>query len=107
MKEEIGAVNIVIVALHFNCRIQCETDEVVKTLCSALALAGQWRIKQPENMGAESWTALNEVFSRGKMDSVFVTELGSGSASNQQILVLCCQRLQYLRVSVFKSCHRL
>ena len=93
--------NIVIVALHFNCRIQCETDEVVKTLCSALALAGQWRIKQPENMGAESWTALNEVFNRGKLDTVFVTELALGSASDQQISLLWqtteeCVRLEYV-----------
>ena len=78
VKEEVEAVKINVALLHFDSDVHCETDEEVKTLCTVLALAQQWRIGElhlPDKMGAESWTAFNEVFCRGKVDTLCVSEL--------------------------------
>ena len=77
VKEEVEAVEIRIDLLHFNCGVQCETDEEVKTLCTALAPAQQWGIRElylPGNMGAESYEALRKVGGKGNVDSVTVMD---------------------------------
>ena len=49
-------------------RVQCDTDEAVKTLCTDLALAQKWRIRElhlPDKMGSESLEALCKVAANG------------------------------------------
>ena len=90
VKEEVNAVKIRIALLHFDCRLHCETDEEVKTLCAALSLAQQWRISWlflPGNMGAESWEKLGKEAMKGKVGIVNVNK-STLKANNQQVEAL-------------------
>ena len=68
-----------------------ETDGEVKTLCSVIAFAKQWRVNWlllPEKMGAESWEALSKVASKVKVNIVTVSKLALKTANNQQLEAL-------------------
>ena len=52
--------------------------EEVKTLCTVLGFAKQWRItselKLGDNMGAEGWDALSKVINKGEVNRVKVSK---------------------------------
>ena len=76
-KAEVESVKKRIDLLIFDWDVYCDTDEEVKTLCAALALAQKWRIERlylPDNMGAESWMVLRKVINKGKVDNVNVSK---------------------------------
>ena len=76
-KAEVESVKKRINLLIFDWDVYCDTDEEVKTLCAALALAQKWRIERlylPDNMGAESWMVLRKVINKGKVDNVNVSK---------------------------------
>ena len=76
-------------------RVRCETDEAVKTLCTDLALAQTWRIRElhlPDKMGSESLEALCKVASKWNLGLVIVDKLMLGETQervNTWCTVLC------------------
>ena len=72
-REDVDAVRVSIAFLHLECELFCEKNEEVKTLCSALALSQEWRIRTlylPNHIdSAEVWEALSHVAGSGKVDT--------------------------------------
>ena len=72
--------------------VVCKTAEDMKTLCSTLGVAQQWRIghlRLEYDMQEESWEALSEVAGcGGEVNVVLVTNLGLRAAKEQQIHAL-------------------
>ena len=73
VREEVEAVKTSIEELRFEREVDCWTkDEEVRTLCTVLALAQQWRISSrlflPREMSVESWSELSKVVRKGTVD---------------------------------------
>ena len=91
VKEEVEAVKIGIAFLRFDIGVHCETDEEVKTLCTALDFAKEWRVERLlliSDIGAEGWDALSKVADKGKVDTVEVSKSALRVANNQQVEML-------------------
>ena len=66
--------------------------EEIKTLCTVLGFAKQWRItshlKLGDKMGAEGWEALSMVINKGKVGRVIVSKSALRAANIQQVEAL-------------------
>ena len=91
-KERLGAVSVGLDSLHLNCDVVCKSDGEVNTLCTALSLAQQWKIKviflPQSNMGFTAWEVLREVACKGKVDVVVLLESALRATNNKQIRAL-------------------
>ena len=77
--------------LHFDCEVYCKTDEEVKTLCTVLGFAEEWRVyrlRLVDKMGAEGWEALSKVADKGKVDFVRVSKPALRAANKQHVEAL-------------------
>ena len=95
-KEDIDAVRVSIAFLHLECTLFCMKHEEVKTLCTALALAQEWRIKTlylpndiaSEAESAEVWEALSQVADSGKVDT-FMPVAFVKCETAEEVITLC------------------
>ena len=89
--EPIKAECFTIGSLIFDCKYYCKCPHELINLCSLLALAHQWKIRQLHliKMKADGWYALNKVVDRGEvLESVWVDEDGLRAANKQVISAL-------------------
>ena len=86
-KEGLEAVSVRLDTLHLNCDVVCRTDEEVNTLCTALSLARQWKIKvlflPQSNMGFATWEMLRKVACKGKVGVVVLLDPSFKTANRQ------------------------
>ena len=70
VKADVEAFSADFASLHLECKIFCNTQEETKTLCKALALAREWRIKtlhlRNAHWESQGWEVLNNLASKGE-----------------------------------------
>ena len=91
VKEEVEAVKISIAFLHFDFDVHCKTAEEMKTLCTGLGIAQEWRVDRlhlGNRIGGEGWEALSKVAGKGKVNTVTVSKSVLRAAKDQQVEVL-------------------
>ena len=74
-----------------NFGVHCGTNEEMKTLCTVLGFAKEWRLDRlilTGDIGSEGWEALSKVASKGKVDRVDVSTSAFRAANNQQVEAL-------------------